>query len=65
MFPEQELWASARYLLKIHGPRAPAFAASRIAALTEAGDDDGVMAWRMIADRIDLLQGAEDGKVRD
>jgi hypothetical protein len=65
MLAERELWACANHVLTTHGSQAPAFADSRIAALTEAGDDAGVAVWRMIADRIGTLRDtAGDGGAR-
>lgn len=55
MLSEWELWACANRVLQSHGENASLHAAEQIKALTQAGDADGVRAWRAIARRIAQL----------
>lgn len=57
-----ELWACAQHVIKQHGDRAPAFVAERIGALTLAGDDEGVEAWKAIAARVEQLRDFGKGR---
>ena len=52
---DQERWAEALMVNRIHGARAPHHVADRIAALKYAGDTAGVARWREIALRLDQL----------
>ncbi len=52
MLTNWELWAVADATLKAHGDQAPIFVATRIGALTLAGDAHGVLAWQEIARRM-------------
>lgn len=56
MIPDRELWACAQQVLNHHGPDVDRFIAERTTALAQAGDEAGVRAWRMIADRVDQLR---------
>ena len=53
---DQERWAEAHTVLKLHGDDAFTFIAERIIALARDGDEDGVNRWREIADRVSRLQ---------
>ncbi len=59
---EWELWACAQQVIKQHGAKAPVHVATRIGELAEAGDVDGVEAWRSIAERVDQLMDYRSGK---
>jgi hypothetical protein len=58
MTPEQERWAEALAVERLHGDGAPAWIAERIGALALAGDVAGVERFREIAARLDELAGA-------
>lgn len=62
MIPDRELWACARQVINHHGSDVDRYIASRVKALTEAGDAAGVAAWRAIADRVDRLCRAPDAQ---
>ena len=53
--PEQERWAEALFVQRVHGERAPLHVAERIGALALAGDANGVERWREIARHLDQL----------
>lgn len=55
MTPEQERWAEALFVQRVHGERAPLHVTERIGALALAGDGDGVERWREIARHLDQL----------
>ncbi|OYW84094.1 MAG: hypothetical protein B7Z20_11510 [Sphingobium sp. 32-64-5] len=57
-----ELWACAQQVIKLHGDRAPVAVAERIGALAEAGDGEGVEAWKAIAERVDQLMDYRKGR---
>lgn len=54
---DRELWACAAHVIKT--TNAPRHAAERIAALTLAGDSDGVATWQAIAKRMAALTETE------
>lgn len=56
--PDQECWAEAMAVHRIHGAHAPAHVAERIGALALAGDMAGVERWRAIAVRLDGVLGS-------
>ncbi|WNO53188.1 DUF6961 family protein [Stakelama saccharophila] len=53
--PEEERWAEALAIRRLHGERGPAFIAERIGALALKGDEAGVARWKEIAQRFDQL----------
>lgn len=53
--PEQELWACALHIERLHGENASSFIAERIQALTLAADMAGVERWQAIADKLDQV----------
>jgi hypothetical protein len=53
--PDQERWAEAAEVLRLHGDKAPLFVAERVGALALAGEVPGVDRWRKIAARMDQL----------
>lgn len=55
MTPDQERWAEALAVERIHGDRAHVHVAERIGALAMSGDAAGVTRWRAIAERLDAL----------
>ncbi|WP_327195822.1 DUF6961 family protein [Sphingopyxis sp. LC81] len=57
MTSEQHIWACALAVEKQHGARAPLFVAERLGSLARAGDEEGVVMWKAIAARLDLLRG--------
>lgn len=56
--PDQERWAEALAIERIHGGKAPLHIAERIGELTRADDTNGVKRWREIAHRFDQLRAA-------
>jgi hypothetical protein len=56
MTPDQERWAEALAIERLHGESATEFLAGRIGACALAGDDAGVERLRQIADRLDQLR---------
>lgn len=56
MTPDQERWAEALAIERLHGDRAPVWIAERIGALALAGDAAGVERFREIAARLDQLR---------
>lgn len=56
MTPDQERWAEALAIERLHGDRAPVWIAERIGALALAGDAAGVERFRQIAKRLDELR---------
>lgn len=55
MTPEEERWAEALAVIRIHGDGAERYICERIGALALAGDQAGIERWRAIARRIDAL----------
>jgi hypothetical protein len=58
MTPDQERWAEALAVLRMHGDGALAHAEARITTLMQEGDDAGMLRWFEIFERIEELQGA-------
>jgi len=56
---ERELWDCAILVEKLHGKRALQHIGERMHALAEAGDADGVAAWKAIAHRYGRLREAQ------
>lgn len=52
---EQDRWAEALAVDRLHGPRAPLHVAERIGALALTSDLAGIARWKEIAVRLDLL----------
>lgn len=55
MTPEQERWAEASAILRIHQDRARVFVAERVGALALSGDTAGVKRSREIASKLQQL----------
>lgn len=55
MSPEEERWAEALAIQRLHGDVAPVWVAERIGALALAGDQAGFERFRAIARRLDKL----------
>lgn len=55
MTPDQERWAEALAIQRIHGDRAHVWVAERLGALALQGDVAGVTRFREIAARLDQL----------
>ena len=53
---DRELWGCAILIEKLHGKRALRHIEERILALAEAGDANGVAAWKAIAHRYGRLR---------
>jgi hypothetical protein len=53
---EQERWAEALAVERLHGPNAPIFVAERLGALALAGDVAGIGRWQEIAAKLDSLK---------
>ncbi len=58
MTPDQERWAEALAIERLHGDRAPVWVAERIGALALAGDAAGVERFQQIAKRLGELRCA-------
>ena len=56
MTEDQERWAEALAIERLHGERARAWAAERIEALRTRGDSKGVERFTILAARLDQLQ---------
>jgi hypothetical protein len=56
MTDDQERWAEALAIERLHGERAKAWVAERIVALREAGDSKGVERFSTLAARLEQLQ---------
>lgn len=61
MISERELWMCAQHVINHHGPDVDRFITERATSLAQAGDEAGVQAWRMIADRVDALRRVRGG----
>ena len=59
MTAEQERWAEALAVERLHGDRAQMHVAERVRELALAGDERGVARWREIAERLDRLGQAK------
>jgi hypothetical protein len=57
MTPDEERWAEALAIEKLHGANAPLWIAERIGALALQGDAAGVQRMKEIAVRLDALRG--------
>ncbi len=57
MIPDLDIYRSANVLVKQHGPDAPVHAAMRADAMLEAGDLDGLAAWKRVLRAVEELQG--------
>ena len=55
MTPDEERWAEALAIERIHGDRALVWVAERIGALALASDDAGVQRFKEIAARLDQI----------
>lgn len=55
MTPEQERWAEAANVQRLHGDQAPVFVAERLGAMVLAGDMVGLRRWKEIAFRLAQL----------
>jgi hypothetical protein len=53
---ERELWAYAQELARRLGKDARAHALARVVELSDAGDDEGVIVWRLVLHRIAQLR---------
>lgn len=54
--PDEERWAEALAIIRIHGDRAEAFISERVASLAAQGQADGVARLEAIATRITQLR---------
>ena len=52
MTPDEERWAEALAIERLHGDKAPVWVAERIGALALAGDTAGVARFKEIAARL-------------
>jgi hypothetical protein len=64
MTPDQERWAEALAVERMHGDDSPRFIAERIGELAIAGDWNGVERWREIAARYDQLHAGPSKRLR-
>lgn len=48
---EQEIWAVALHVEKIHGEQGPAHIAEKIGRMAMLGDEKGLAFWRSVASR--------------
>lgn len=51
-----ELWAVAAKVMEAEGDDVGEFLVERVQALTEAGDEEGIMMWLAVADRVQQLK---------
>lgn len=63
--PDEERWAEALMVERLHGDRATIHVAERIGALALAGDAVGVSRWKEIAARLDQLRGERRAAEQD
>ena len=56
---DEERWAEALAIFRMHGIRAREFVAGRLVDLGMSGDLDGVARWREIGSRLDQLDDAK------
>lgn len=56
MTEDQERWAEALAIERLHGERARAWAAERIEALRTRGDSKGVERFTILVERLNKLQ---------
>ena len=52
---DEELWATAHYVMKHSGEDAPVFIAERLGLMAANGDAKGIATWQAIAKRVDDL----------
>ena len=57
MTPDQERWAEALAIKRMHGDQAEAWVADRMTALSASGDYAGVERFRLFLDRLGQLDG--------
>jgi hypothetical protein len=57
--PEQERWAEALAIDRMHADQAEAFIAERVGALAISGDSHGIARWKAISRRLDQLRGRD------
>lgn len=57
--PDEEFWAEAMAIERMHGADALAWARGRIAALALAGEAEGIERFQQIANRLRALEGRE------
>lgn len=55
MTTDEERWAEALMVERLHGERAQIHIAERVGTLALVGDEAGVERWREIAKRLDRL----------
>lgn len=55
MLTDWELWAVAAKVIEAEGDDVGEFLVDRVEALTEAGDDEGVMTWLAVAERVQQM----------
>jgi len=55
MTPDQETWAIALHVQRVHGEDGPRWIAERIGALAMQDDDAGVARWKEIATAYEML----------
>lgn len=55
MTPNQERWAEASMVFRLHGEGARVFVAERIGALAMEGDVMGIQRWKEIAAKLQQL----------
>ncbi len=58
---EEEQWAIAARLLELHGAAIGDFIEERVAQLTDQGDEEGIVFWRDITNKLLLLIGPAEG----
>lgn len=56
MTPEEERWAEALAIERLHGDQAPLHVANQIGVCAMSGDAAGVARWKMIAVKLDALR---------
>ena len=52
---DEELWATAHYVMKHSGENAPVFIAERLGMMAVNGDAKGIATWQAIAARVSDL----------
>jgi hypothetical protein len=61
MTPAQERWAFAIRLLDVHRSKIGSFIEERAAYYRHLGDEDGLVFWEDITEKLIQLMGPEDG----
>lgn len=64
MTTDEERWAEALAIERLHGDRAPVWIAERIGALALAGDAAGVARFKEIARRLDQMMAVRGDPLR-